>query len=159
MLPDPARPALRASDADREATAERLRYAAVEGRLDAEELDERLAAAYGAKFCHELSALTVDVTPPGRRAQPPARPVFIRPPAPATNGLAIGSLVTGVLWMGGLGSFLAVVLGHLALRQIGRADGRQAGRGVAIAGLTLGYLGLIVPLLFALFAVVGFVLG
>ena len=60
---------------------------------------------------------------------------------------------------GGLGSFFAVVLGHLALRQIGRAGGRQAGRGVAFAGLTLGYLGLLVPLLFALFAVIGFVLG
>ena len=157
MLPDSPRPALRASDADREATVERLRYAAVEGRLDADELDERLSAAYAAKFCHELSALTADVTPRGR-AQPPARPVFIRPPAPPTNGLAIGSLITAVLWMGGIGSFLAVILGHLALRQIGRAEGRQAGRGVAVAGLTLGYLGLLLPLMFALFAIVGFTL-
>ena len=60
--------------------------------------------------------------------------------------------------MGGIGSFLAVILGHLALRQIGRAEGRQAGRGVAVAGLTLGYLGLLLPLMFALFAIVGFAL-
>jgi hypothetical protein len=155
MRPEPSRPALRASDADREATAERLRYAAVEGRLDAEELDERLSACYASKYCHELSALTADVTP-RNRVQPPApRPVFIRP-APVTNGLAIGSLVSAVLWMGGLGSLFAVILGHLALRQIGAADGRQAGRGVALAGLTLGYLGLLLPLLFALFVVIPF---
>ena len=37
--------ALRASDADRDAVAERLRQAAVEGRLDPDELEQRLHTA------------------------------------------------------------------------------------------------------------------
>ena len=40
---------LRASDADRDAVAERLRRAAVEGRLQPEELEERLHAALRAR--------------------------------------------------------------------------------------------------------------
>ena len=47
-MSDPADLGLRASDADREATAQRLHTAATEGRLDAEELDERLTAVYAA---------------------------------------------------------------------------------------------------------------
>ncbi len=35
-----------------------------------------------------------------------------------TNALAIAALVLGVLWVFGLGSLLAVVLGVVALRQI-----------------------------------------
>ena len=57
-------PDLRASDADREAAVERLRAAALEGRLDADELEERLAQAYAARWCSELSRLTTDVTAP-----------------------------------------------------------------------------------------------
>jgi hypothetical protein len=41
--------ALRASDADREAVAERLRQAAIEGRLDADELEQRLHVAFRAR--------------------------------------------------------------------------------------------------------------
>jgi hypothetical protein len=145
---DPAPRALRAADADREAAAERLRIAAMEGRLDHEELEDRLAAAYAARYCNELTQLTADVTPP---REPPPRLVFVRPPA--TNGLAVVSLVLAILWMGALGSLIAVVLGHLALRQIARSGGNQGGRGVAYVGLTLGYLGLVLPLLWLLMVV------
>jgi hypothetical protein len=148
MPADGLTPDLRASDADREATAERLRIAALEGRLDAIELDERMSAAYNARFCSELAALTVDVTPP---APPPARPTFVRASSP-TNGLAIASLVLGLLWMWWMGSVLAVVFGHAALKQIARSG--QSGRGLAIAGLVLGYIGL-ATLLFALLVALG----
>jgi Domain of unknown function (DUF1707)/Domain of unknown function (DUF4190) len=148
MSYDEPRPDLRASDADREETAKRLHFAATEGRLDADELDERLSAVYASKFCHELAPLVADVTPPPVPAPTP-RPVFIRP-APTTNALAICSLISAALWMGGFGSILAVLLGHAALRQISRAEGRQGGRGLALAGLTLGYLSL---LLFALLVI------
>jgi hypothetical protein len=67
------------------------------------------------------------------------------PPTRATNGLAVASLVLGVLWLWWLGSVLAVVLGHTALAQI-RSRGEN-GRGMAIAGLTLGYVGLAVGIL------------
>jgi hypothetical protein len=128
---------LRASDADREATAERLRTAALEGRLDPVELDERLSSAYAARWCSELTALTNDVTP--APPAPPAPPEFVRP-APV-NGLAVASLISGVVWMAWFGSLLAIVFGHIALEQIKESDGQQSGRGIAIAGLALGYLG------------------
>ena len=136
---------LRASDADREQAVERLRTAAMEGRLDSEELEERIQTAYGARFCSELSSLTADVTPPPAVAPPspvPARPTFVAP-TPSTNGFAIASLVCAVIWFGWVGSFLAVAFGHVALRQIKESGGVQRGRGLAIGGLLIGYFAII----------------
>jgi hypothetical protein len=138
-------PELRASDADREATAERLHVAAVEGRLDPMELDERLSQAYAARTCAELARLTADVTPPAPAPQAPGRPVFVRTTA-STNGFAIASLVFGIVWLTWFGSALAIVFGHVALRQIARTG--QNGRGMAIGGLVLGYFGALTLLLF-----------
>jgi uncharacterized protein DUF1707 len=61
-------PATRVSDAERDAAATRLRDAAAEGRLDLEELAERLAAAYAATTRAELEPLTADL--PGAAAPP-----------------------------------------------------------------------------------------
>jgi hypothetical protein len=58
---DDALPELRASDADREHTAELLRRAAGEGRLTLEELDERLDTVYATRTQRELELLTADV--------------------------------------------------------------------------------------------------
>jgi hypothetical protein len=72
-------PALRASDADREHTAELLRHAAGDGRLTVEELEERLNAAYATRTRRELEALVADIVPaegalPGQRhARVPVR--------------------------------------------------------------------------------------
>jgi hypothetical protein len=63
-------------------------------------------------------------------------------PVPTTNGLAVASLVLGIVWLSGLGSLLAVIFGHVASRQIRRTG--QRGKGLATAGLILGYLGLAV---------------
>jgi hypothetical protein len=57
----PRRSRLRASDADREYVAERLRDAAAEGRLLAEELEHRLEAALSARTYGELSAVVSDL--------------------------------------------------------------------------------------------------
>jgi hypothetical protein len=54
-------PELRASDSDREHAAELLRHAGGEGRLDVEELDERLQQAFAARTRAELEALVADV--------------------------------------------------------------------------------------------------
>lgn len=56
-------PELRASDAEREQTAEILRMAAAEGRLDVEELEERLGSAYTVRTRNELERLIADVSP------------------------------------------------------------------------------------------------
>ncbi|MEV7382699.1 DUF1707 SHOCT-like domain-containing protein [Streptomyces lydicus] len=54
-------PELRASDADRERVAEILRDALAEGRLEMEEFEERLDAAYRARTYGELEPLTADL--------------------------------------------------------------------------------------------------
>jgi hypothetical protein len=59
---------IRTSDQEREKIAEILRAAMAEGRLTLEEGEERLAAAYGAKFRDDLRPLTADLPDGGRRA-------------------------------------------------------------------------------------------
>lgn len=58
-------PGTRASDAEREQIAERLREAMAEGRLDMEEFDERLGLAYRARTHGELVPLVYDLPEPG----------------------------------------------------------------------------------------------
>jgi hypothetical protein len=60
---DDALPELRASDADREQTAEILRHAAGEGRLTVDELEERLNLVYETRHHSELAKLTADLVP------------------------------------------------------------------------------------------------
>jgi hypothetical protein len=55
---------LRASDSDRERTAEILRDAAGEGRLGLDELDDRLSAVYAAKTYGELAPIVRDLPQP-----------------------------------------------------------------------------------------------
>jgi len=66
-----------------------------------------------------------------------------------TNGLAVASLVLGIIWLYWLGSLLATIFGAVAIRQINASGGRQGGKGLAVAGLVLGIVGLsILALLF-----------
>lgn len=51
----------RAGDSDRDATAQRMRDAAAEGRLDFAELEQRLDAVYSSKTLGELEALVMDL--------------------------------------------------------------------------------------------------
>ena len=72
---------------------------------------------------------------------------------PPTSGLAIASMVCGILslflcfCLGGIIGLPAVICGHMAMRQTGpQIPGhplQMAGRGMAIAGLIMGYLGLV----------------
>ena len=59
-----------------------------------------------------------------------------------TSGKAIGSLVCGILFFFPPSAVLAVIMGHLSLSEIRRSAGRLGGKGMAIAGLVLGYAGL-----------------
>jgi Domain of unknown function (DUF4190) len=75
--------------------------------------------------------------PPGPYAAQPAAPWGYgqyAPPSQRTNTLAVVALVLGVVGV----SLGGVICGHLALSQIRRTG--EAGRGMAIAGLVLGYL-------------------
>ena len=93
-----------------------------------------------------------DVTPPPAPQSAPnpyAAPAAPNPYAAMstsakTNTLAIVSLVLAFFI-----SLGAVICGHIALGQIKRTG--ENGRGLAIAGLILGYVGLIAGLLFIIF--------
>jgi len=61
---------LLASDADRDRAAERLRAATAEGRLTAEELEERLERAFSARTDAELEPLVADLPAPRRAPRP-----------------------------------------------------------------------------------------
>jgi len=64
---EPARPVVRASDAEREATVTRLQTAVGEGRIDLDEFGQRVDAAYTATTTDELDALLADL--PGDRVE------------------------------------------------------------------------------------------
>ena len=61
---------LRASHEDRDRVIDLLRVAAGDGRLTAEELDERLEVAFSARTYGELAALTSDLPVDGRTITP-----------------------------------------------------------------------------------------
>ncbi len=58
----------------------------------------------------------------------------------SVSGLAIASLVTGLLFCTIAAAPAAVALGYAALDQIKASNGWKTGRGMAIAGIVLGYL-------------------
>ena len=139
-------PKMRASDADRDMAADRLRIAAGEGRLDPDELDERLTSVYRARWCSELVHLVSDVTPPAARVM---RPVFVHRAPAKVNLMAVASLLSGLFWMGWVGSVAAVPLGLIALRQIRESEGAQLGRSLALIGVFLGLIGVLTLLAFS----------
>ncbi|WP_425308323.1 DUF4190 domain-containing protein [Ammonicoccus fulvus] len=64
-----------------------------------------------------------------------------------TNTLAIIALV-GSFFI----SLVGIICGHLALNQIKQTG--EKGRGLALAGLIIGYIGLVVGILYVVFAVI-----
>lgn len=60
-------------------------------------------------------------------------------PNRGTNGLAIASMVLGILWLWWVGSILALIFGYIARSQIRQSQ--QGGGGMAIAGIVLGWIG------------------
>ena len=72
---------MRASDADRDAVAHRLREALAEGRLDPDEHSERLDSVYRAKTLGELTPITHDLPAPNESSS--TAPTDFRSPRPA----------------------------------------------------------------------------
>jgi hypothetical protein len=66
-----------------------------------------------------------------------------RSAARSTSGVAITSLVLSIVWIGGLGSIVGVILGFLARRDIRRSNGAKGGSGFALAGIIIGFAGLL----------------
>jgi hypothetical protein len=116
---------LRASDADRDAVAERLRQAAIEGRLEPDELEERLHTALRARTYGELDRLVGDLPrrSPAPRRQSSSVPglallvavrlvVFLLVVAAVVTALA----VTAAWWLLGLLIWLSVRAGRGSCR-------------------------------------------
>jgi hypothetical protein len=81
---------VRASDADRDRTADHLRVQAGEGRLEPDELEERLERAFMAPTLADLDAVTADLPPQAERETAPRRSHAWGVPAP----LLIAAVVT-----------------------------------------------------------------
>ena len=94
--------------------------------------------------------------PPPAGASPPGTPppsgqwtapAYPQQPTTRTNGLAIVSLIAGILFCFFITPVVAVVTGQIALEQIADSGGTSKGRGMAIAGATLGWIFLSLALL------------
>ena len=92
--------------------------------------------------------------PPPNAYAPGGSPYGYTPyqPQRSTNGLATASLVLGILgWLYFVPALLAVIFGHTALSQIKRTG--QGGRGLALAGVILGWIWLALFVLIIVVAV------
>jgi hypothetical protein len=73
-------------------------------------------------------------------------PVYYLPQQQRTNGLAVAALVLGIIGVViapfGIPQILALIFGLVALGQIRRSSGTLGGRGLAIAGVSLGAVGI-----------------
>jgi hypothetical protein len=89
------------------------------------------------------AAATGGTLPPGQGSETPREAMS----SPPTSPLAFASLVLGLLWLGGIGSLAAIVLGGMAMHRIAHSNGTLSGKGLAIAGLGLGIAGIVLTLL------------
>lgn len=93
------------------------------------------------------------VPPPPSDGYPPSYPGYPGgyptgyPPPPRTNSMAVASLVCAFLF-----APLGIVFGHISLSQI-RRSGEQ-GRGLAIAGLVIGYVATVLTVVVVAVAVI-----
>jgi hypothetical protein len=127
---------MRAADADRNWVIDFLKGAFADGRLTKDDYDTRVGHALAAQTYADLDALLADLRVPTA--------------APAqTNSLAVASLACGLgqLIMFPLPTIPAIVLGHVARRQIQRTG--EKGAGMALAGLLLGWGGVVIGVLIA----------
>jgi hypothetical protein len=114
---------------------------------------ERAPENGGVAAAENLSAPAVAISTAETSEAPAAAPAQQQPTSSAayqqlnapkaqpnsTNLLAIVSLVSIIgLWTAFLGSIAGIVCGHIALSQIKRTQ--QKGRGLALAGLIIGYV-------------------
>lgn len=138
---------MRASDRDRDTANGLLQTAYAEGRLTKDEYDERSGRVLASQTFDQLQALTADLPGFSLGARPQHFPAQYGTVPRRPNGLAVASLACGIgqiaFWS--LAAIPAVVLGHMARRQI-RQTGED-GAGMALAGLILGWIGIVVTVL------------
>jgi hypothetical protein len=86
-----------------------------------------------------------------------AGPPYGTYPAATTNGFAVASLVLGCVGfvVCGVTGILALIFGYIARGQIDRSGGLQKGRGMAVAGIVLGWVWIGIIVLFVVLAAAG----
>jgi glycerol-3-phosphate acyltransferase PlsY len=92
-------------------------------------------------------------------AQPAAQPAAAPAPASNTNGMAVASLVLGIvslltswLWFMGLVPILGIVFGVLGMK-------KEEGKGMAIAGLIISIIAIVIMLIFFVFFMILLIAG
>lgn len=138
-------PHLRATDAQREAVVDMVRRAIDDGRLQLDELDERLGAAYSARTHGELGTVIQDIVPHRpRQAWPAPRPAS-PPPSPTTSERKVLPAFLLCLFLGVFGTH--------------RFYAGKNGSGVAMLVLTLSMVGVVVTGIWALVDLIVLALG
>lgn len=77
------------------------------------------------------------------------------PQSPRVNRSALLAVLLGALWLGGVGSVLAIRLARSARGAISLSDGRQRGKRLAAAATVLGLTGLLGAVLLGVALVMG----
>jgi len=103
-------------------------------------------------FCPQCGTkLSPVAAPPPAPSYPPQAP----PATPTTSGLAIVSLLCGILFFIFPAGVAAIIFGHISRSDIRRSGGRKTGAGMALAGLILGYIGTaIIPIILIVGAII-----
>ncbi len=78
--------------------------------------------------------------PPPPQWDQPMPPPYLAGQVPGMSAFAVASFVLSLVWLYGVGAILAIIFGHISLNHIRKRGER--GRGLAIAGLIIGYVGL-----------------
>jgi hypothetical protein len=133
---------IRISDADRSEVIDRLQRATAEGRLDIDELDDRISAALAARTWSEIDPLVEDL--PVVDASEPDDPsvassAAVRAGALATLGAGAIS-IAGSYWTpwGALLGVVSAVLGTILL--LGPNELSRTDRAAVLTGMILGLL-------------------
>jgi len=106
-----------------------------------------------AAFCNQCGASlqAAASVPPQPVMQSPA---MLHPAVQETSGLAIASLVCGLLFFIFPAAVLAIVFGHISSSQIRKSAGRLKGAGMSLAGMILGYVGIaFIPIILIIAAI------
>jgi hypothetical protein len=101
--------------------------------------NEMVCSACGApraqKFASTMSNMPAPLSAPMPTYAAPSPSTYVAAGVGVTSGFAVASLVLGIVG----GSILAIIFGFVALSQIKKRG--QQGRGMAIAGVILGFVG------------------
>ena len=90
-------------------------------------------------FCPQCGSKLSPVATPSPASSYPSQ---VPPATPTTSGLAIVSLLCGILFFIFPVALAAIIFGHISRSDIRRSEDRKTGAGMALAGLILGYIGI-----------------